>query len=147
MAKKSTTDIMGHRSEALAFVTLTRVPTIKPVRFDIGQVDFLAVIQELTQFRFFGVIVKGTMDVKSARDANVHGRRLNVDQRLTGLIYPFPTIVLLFSMDQEIGYYAWHMEPTVNEEDSPLLVKHESLNFHLCDQKALESIVASVEEW
>jgi hypothetical protein len=141
-------DVIGHRSEALAQVVLTRLPEVLPVRVDIGDIDFFAFLSsrenEEERFRFFAVIVKGAKQLGSVTAANNLGKTLRAN--LTDKVYIFPTIVLACSMEDEKVFYAWHMEPFV-ENNVPKLSKHRNMEFAEFTVDALKDTVERVDEW
>ncbi len=140
MASTDKSGIMMHRAEALAYVTLTRIAHLTPVRLDYGHIDFLADISNEQQLQIFGVIVKAARAIDSVKAANTYGRSINSHP------YYFPTVVLLFSMEDETGYVAWHTEPDA-PAPSTILHRHTQLDFHVCDNDELESIVSKVKSW
>lgn len=140
--------MVAHRAEALAIVALTRSPKVEPIRFDFGTLDFIAYIQETRggRYCFFGVDVKATIALGSVDAANKYGHTINKDGKLTAKTYFFPTIVLLFSMQDEMGYFAWHMEPK-KSKDRVTLTQHSELEFEPFDASALVRVIALVSSW
>lgn len=149
--RSSVATMIMHRAEALALVALTRNRFVTPIRADVGDLDFLALVQgkeEFAELRVFGVVVKATTKLGSLASANRYGARYNADHKITSTKYLFPTIALLFSMEDEKGYFAWVTEPEIEKRSTvPKLKQHDSLQFHEFDGPALDLIADSVSYW
>ncbi|WP_435009974.1 hypothetical protein P12x_001193 [Tundrisphaera lichenicola] len=97
----------------------------------------------------FGVVLKGTnRPLRGAEDADrllQSGSSKKSDVVLTS--YSFPVLMLLFSMQNDNGYFAWRAEPIVTPSREPRLQVHESYSFSTFDRAALGIIVDQVDEW
>lgn len=144
---RSLVEVIGHRSEALAQVVLTRLPEVFPVRVDIGDIDFFAFLDKdegREMFRFFAVIVKGAPRVGTVQAANKLGKTLQ--DNLAGKVYIFPTLVLACSMDDEKVFSAWHMEPSIVNNE-PKLTKRRTMDFTEFTVDVLRTTVNRVNDW
>jgi hypothetical protein len=95
----------------------------------------------------FGVQVMGTPDplpdeLHAARFANTNLKK----QRKAGF-FLFPTVVLIFSMEDDLGYYDWLLKPILNEDGYPGLRQASTLNPRKITKKAIEHIYSEAEEW
>lgn len=141
--------MVGHRSELLARVALTRRLNIDVFNMDTGGemgIDLLCSIRDptLPGFLPFGVLVWGTpnaLDTSEDLAKQVRGRRKKLD-KLTR--YFIPVIVLLFSMHNDREFYTWLVEPC---ENSTHLVDVADLDFKPFDAKQLDRVVRRITDW
>jgi hypothetical protein len=141
--------MVGHRSELLARVALTRRLNIDVFDMDTGGemgIDFLCSIRDptLPGFLPFGVLVWGTSDrLDTSEDLakHVRRRRKKLEKRTR---YFIPVIVLLFSMHNDKEFYAWLVEP---REDSTHLVDVPDLDFKPFDTKQLDRVIRRITNW
>jgi hypothetical protein len=141
--------MVGHRSELLAKVALTRRLNIDVFDFDMGgemRIDLLCSIRDasIPGFLPFGVLVWGTSDPLETSEElakHVRGRRKKPDKRTR---YFFPVIVLLFSMHNDEAFYAWLVEPC---ENSTRLVDVADLDFKPFDTKQLDRVTRRITNW
>jgi hypothetical protein len=61
--------------------------------------------------------------------------------------YSFPVIVLLFSMNDDKGYFAWSIEPFVDRTGKPKLKLNDEPFCTPFDRSSLATIVDRVNEW
>ena len=138
--------MVGHRSELLAQVALTRRLNIDVFNMDMGGemgIDFLCSIRDpsLPAFLPFGVLVWGTSDPLDTPEdlaKQVRGRRKKLDQRTR---YFIPVIVLLFSMHNDREFYTWLVEPC---EYSTQLMDVTDLDFKPFDTKQLDRVIRRI---
>ncbi len=97
----------------------------------------------------FGVILEGTTEVLANRDAATRHLETLFRKRddKTAPTYSFPVVVLLFSMPNDKGFYAWRIEPTLKGMREPRLKVHGRLSCDTFDRKSLDKIVKKVAEW
>jgi hypothetical protein len=141
--------MVGHRSELLARVALTRRLNIDVSSMDIGGamgIDFLCSIRDptLPGFLPFGVLVWGTsnpLDTSEDLAKQVRGRRKKLDKRTR---YFIPVIVLLFSMHNDREFYTWLVEPC---EDSTHLMDVADLDFKPFDTRQLDRVIRRITNW
>jgi hypothetical protein len=141
--------MVGHRSELLARVALTRRLNIDVFDLDTGGemgIDLLCSIRAPTVPGFlpFGVLVWGTpdpLDTSEELAKHVRGRRKKLDKRTR---YFIPVIVLLFSMHNDKEFYAWLVEPC---ENSTHLVDVADLDFKPFDTKQLDRVIRRITNW
>jgi hypothetical protein len=141
--------MVGHRSELLARVALTRRLNIDVFNIDMGGemgIDMLCSIRDPTfpGFLPFGVLVWGTsnpLDTSEDLAKHVRGRRKKLDKRTQ---YYIPVIVLLFSMHNDREFYAWLVEPC---GDSTQLVDVADLDFKPFDTKQLDRVIRRITKW
>ncbi len=141
--------MVGHRSELLARVALTRRLNIDVFDLDMGGemgLDLVCSIRDpaVPGFLPFGVLVWGTsdpLDTSEELAKHVRGRRKRLDKRTR---YFIPVIVLLFSMHNDKEFYAWLVEPC---ENSTHLVDVADLDFKPFDTKQLDRVVRRITNW
>jgi hypothetical protein len=94
----------------------------------------------------FGVILRATSDpLANERAAEMHiNSRFRVPK--SAVRYPFPVLVLLFSMQSDNGYYAWRMEPDLSQA-APILFLNERLACEKTSRAGLDSLVEKVRSW
>lgn len=144
--------MLRHRTEALALVTLTRVPEVIPTKVSFEHLDFLCVIksdddEEMKKVQLLGVNVKGTARLGSEERATSWGSKAMKLEGIGERVYYFPVIVLLFSMEDDKGYYAWQVEPATRDDDSPILHQNASFEFREFTVAALKTIIRKVRMW
>jgi len=99
--------------------------------------------------KFFGVRLKGTRQLLSSPDeAARHLRplyRKKANQPLPK--YGFPVVVLLFSMQNDRGFYSWQIEPIIDQTKEPRLKVHDTFSCSVFDRASLDSIVKKVNDF
>jgi hypothetical protein len=142
------------RATMLANVFLTRKPSMHVSRIDVGHVQFLAcsLQRDDDAIREFGVILWGTAkklpnEEEATKHANTHWRgRYDVRNDLPR--FAMPVLVLLYSVEEDLGYYAWAWEPFLESpSDQPKLRKPDSLACKKIQSDSLDKIVAKVRSW
>jgi hypothetical protein len=142
-------EMVGHRSELLARVALTRRLNIDVFDFDLGGemgIDLLCAIRDtnVPGFLPFGVLVWGTaepLDTPTELARHVRNRRRKLEKRPR---YFMPVIVLLFSMHNDEAYFAWLVEPS---ETTAQLVDVAEPEFKTFDVKQLDRITRRITHW
>ena len=141
--------MIDHRTQALTTVFLTGRNNIEVINLaDLGELDMLCriVSSEAEHEMLFGVIGKGTSEaLVNERLADTY-----VNSRLRGLktvkTYPFPVLVVIFSMQSDDGYYSWKIEPTVSDA-TPGLIMHDRFTCGRATKTGLDSIIDKVRTW
>ncbi len=97
----------------------------------------------------FGVALKGTIQsIRDAKEATqILGTMYREKSSDPSLRYPFPVVVLLFSMQDDSGYYAWLVEPVGVREGEPKLKLHGSPNCEPFNRTSLSYLIARVNDW
>jgi hypothetical protein len=137
------------RVELLASVFLTGRHDVEVFSIEFGG-DVIQIAKIITaddqNEKLFGIIPRGS--VKSLKTEAEAASFLNKERSRTHIRqFPFPVLVLAFSMVGDEGYYAWQSEPTVLESGIPGLVIHEKLACKRATRKALDLIVEKVTIW
>jgi hypothetical protein len=141
--------MIEHRAQALATVFLTGRNNVEVIRLpDLGELDMLCrvVSDDDSRQMPFGVILRATSDPS----ANERWAEMHLNSRFRGpkaaVKYPFPVLVLLFSMPSDDGYYAWRMEPELSAS-TPVLILNERFACEKASRSGLDSIVEKVRSW
>ena len=143
------------RAEILAMTFLTRQPGVIVQKVEFPTLDFL--IQVYPQeddprqaVRMFGVLLAGTSqelrnEEQATRFANTKWRHRH-DPRP---YYFFPILNLVFSMEDDQGYYAWSCAPRNSsaEYSSPTLHLLEKLSCKKVERKSLDEVIDEVDTW
>ena len=150
-----------HRTEALARVFLTRRADVEVAPFGSGIESGIDLYVRIIPSKEgdpgglfgFGVQLRGTgislPDEAAAnrygrhlRPGKIHGREREFQQ------YYFPVLVLLFTMDEDRGYYAWVTEPILAaDECKPHLRRATKLEFSRIQRDTIDDIVERVRGW
>jgi hypothetical protein len=141
--------MIEHRTQALTTVFLTGRNNIEVINLpNLGELDMLCrIVSPGEEYEMlFGVIGKGTSEVLvSARLAETY-----LNSRLRGLkavkTYPFPVLVIIFSMQSDDGYYSWKIEPTVSDS-APGLILNDRFSCERATKTGLDSIIEKVRAW
>src|SRR3954447_15062665 len=142
------------RANMLANVFLTRKPTIQVNRLDVGHVQLLVTdLQDETKsVRSFGVILWGTgkklaNEEDATKYANSHWRG-ETDAAHNLPRFFMPILVLVFSVEEDLGYYAWAWEPSLDSPSHSItLGKPESLTCTKIHSHSLDKILSKVGAW
>ena len=135
----TTSRFIEHRQNALATVFLTARESVRVIVADLGGgIDLIAeIVSEDARAGMFGVVVKGTSKaLPSEKDASRYLNDVLKRSKITQS-FPFPIIVLAFSMKDDDGYYAWLAEPYVSPEGMPKLDAREEFVCSTRDPKRL----------
>ena len=148
---ESIAQFIAHRVEALAYVSLTRRPDVTVTRLgEAGELDLLANIRALRsrQMRYVGVTVKGTARHLDEADASkVLRTAFRADERSGGPIqYPFPVVALVFSMDDDQGFFQWRVKPSVRD-GVPTLEAAGTFDCKRFTKAQFDSAVDAANEW
>jgi hypothetical protein len=150
MPRPSIRSLIENRAKILAMVQFTSRPDIHVSDLkDDGGLDLLVrIVSDGPGYqKFFGVLLKGTnQPLPNADRATQSLGKTKFEGRLSSK-YSFPVIVLLFSMVDDKGYFAWSIEPIVDRSGEPKLKLHESLSCAPFDRSTLQIIVDRVNEW
>ncbi len=95
----------------------------------------------------FGVDVKGTAKALDDEAAATRFAHASWKHRPTSGLFLFPIAVLLFSMEGDLGYYGWLLEPSVPNEHSPRLDRVATLTMHKIAKRSVDDIVQQVVAW
>ena len=98
---------------------------------------------------FFGVALRGTTQRLSNEDEASRYLKPLFRKKANRPLphYTFPVIILLFSMPNDHGYYAWQVEPIVKDTSRPRLRLCDSPSCSLFNRAALDKIVERVAGW
>jgi hypothetical protein len=140
--------MIEHRTQALATVFLTGRNNVEVIPLqDLGDLSMICRIltDEDDSDMIFGVIHGGTSEPLSERSAE---RYLNSRFRALKAVkqYPFPVLILLFSMQSDDGFFCWRMEPDVSE-GFPVLIRNDRMTCEKANRTSLDSIVERVRAW
>jgi hypothetical protein len=143
--------IVEHRTKALATVALTRRPDV--VVLEIDKHDFLDLYvqilpddEEEAGFIGMGVVLSGTtQNLDTARAATAFARKKLEGKRPKALFY-FPVLFLVFSMQNDKGYYSWLIMPSVDAE-GPKLHALDKAECRVFDEQSLDEIVSMTTKW
>lgn len=134
------------RAEHLAMMHLTRRDDLRVTRQpDASGMDLLVTIlnEGLFSGRQFGVVLKARMgghkpprlDARAIAREQVHFKDV-----------PFPVCMFFFSLDTDLGYYRWIVEPSVDSGAATLDLPGQMLLGALTPA-SLETIVNRVNAW
>jgi hypothetical protein len=144
---------INNRATMLANVFLTRKPTVQVNRLDVGHVQLLVNEAEANSVRSFGVILWGTgkklaNEEDATKYANSHWSG-GIDTAHADLPRFFmPILVLVFSVEEDLGYYAWAWEPSLDTPShSVTLRKPERLTCTKIHSNTLDKILSQVGAW
>jgi hypothetical protein len=124
----SVSQYVTQRAELLANLALTRRKDVQLVSFadrEAAGIDLLARIEEPVLngqvFPSFGVKILGTSEpLEDEQSANRYLNRHGKHRPRRGFLL-CPLVVLLFSMEGDVGYFSWLMEPQVSKDAVPRL--------------------------
>lgn len=141
--------MIEHRTQALTTVFLTGRNNIEVISLpDLGELDMLCrIVSQGGQDEMpFGVIQKATSEAL----ANERLAEMYLNSRFRGLKtpkrYPFPVLIVLFSMQSDDGYYSWKMEPDISE-GVPVLIPNERLTCERATKTGLDSVIEKIRTW
>jgi hypothetical protein len=145
-----------NRAETLAREFLTRRQEVVIHPFDDNDLHLVVTLApspslKIQGFSPFGMIVWGTdKSVSSEKAASSYAtRRWKSDGERSKSSHTFflPVITLLYSVKEDVGYYAWILEPHFPTEGPPKLIPNEDLDCTLIMRNSLDNIVQKVAEW
>jgi len=144
---------IDERVRALATMYLTRRKDLS-LNFDEkeGGIDLLVDILPATGHdeeagrRMFGVELKGANGSISIDQAQRQFKSaFKGKYRVPGL--PFPLCLFLFTMADNQGYFAWLIEPAIQNGLSKLRAVDDKPSVRILDKAALDEIIESVNKW
>ena len=144
---------MGLRAESLLMVHLTRRDdlVVRVTRSDDTGLDCLVTItrDHRDTGRVFGVILKASRSLRPSVVPGDAGYKLPVKLRPETIPkdVPFPLCLIVFSMDDDQGYYRWIKRPILNPSGQANLRLHEDERFAKLDSDAIDTIVQEVVDW
>jgi hypothetical protein len=94
----------------------------------------------------FGAVLQGLVSAVTAKEASGH-MQAEIQELINLGPYPFPVCVLLFTMENNEGYYAWAFEPVIEEGGKPIVRPTESPHAGKLNAASLEEIVSRVNAW
>jgi len=145
-----------NRAETLAREFLTRRPEVVIHPFGDNDIHFVVTLDpsaslKIQGFSPFGVLVWGTdKSVSSEKAASGFATRQwkSEDERSKRRhTYFMPVIALLYSVKEDVGYYAWISEPHFPNDGPPKLIANEDLACTQIMRNSLDNIVQKVAEW
>ncbi len=149
MSRATLSSMIEHRTQALATVFLTGEGNVEVIPFrELHGLEMICRIlpQEEDAEMIFGVIHAGIGGPIVSEEwaetwLNTHSGVLKVGKR-----YPFPVLVLLFSMQSDAGVYSWRIEPVL-DDDRPGLVLHERFSCEKATRASLDAILEKIRSW
>jgi hypothetical protein len=145
---------VGERAELLAKLVLTRDKNLEAVplseRADFGLDMIVRIHPPIAHgdvLPHFGVNILGTSIHLNDEDMATKVANLQWQDRPGKSVYLFPTIVMLFSVDGDSGYYSWLLEPHVGKDRMPTLTKVSPLGMTKISKKTVDDIVEEVKDW
>lgn len=141
--------LLTKRVHALATMQLTRRADLQvhDADFDPGP-DLMITLHRASKpgLRQLAVGLSGDWTTLSASK-----RAARVRSRLHALRrsgpWPFPVVAFYYSMETDLGWYAWASEPLVSPQGGFSLKTHESPSIHPLDTQALDDIIRRVDLW
>lgn len=144
--KQNLRQFIAERAEHLAIVHLTRGQNLFVERMtaDSGLNFLVSILQEKSSTgRIFGIQTKGI----DTGFKNIQDIPLFLSERDKGYFQniPFPVCLLLFTMDDDRGYYRW-LKYTLGEFDHNWYTI-EQYQWHFLDKTAIDQIIQDVNHW
>lgn len=144
---------LAKRAKQLAIVYLSRRDDLIITEHegpDFG-VDLLVTLTKDGNYtgRVFGVEVKALRSHQQPRriSSDVDGVHLNIGKVAIPKDIPFPLCLFAFIMENDEGYYRWIKEPIYGVGGEPHLAINATNAFRKLDSKAINDIVAEVNNW
>jgi hypothetical protein len=144
---------VGQRAELLADLVLTRRKEVQVFRVgakDIGMdlvVRLMHPVANNQILPMFGVQVKGTAQpLEDERSATRLATQWVKARPMKGA-FLFPVALLLFSMEDDTGYFGWLMEPRVAKGEEPALARPEFLEMKKITKKSVDEMLQRVVSW
>jgi hypothetical protein len=156
MNESSENKFIVSRAQTVAREFLTRRPEAVIHPFDGNDLDLVVTLDpsaslEIPGFSPFGVFVWGTnQSISSGKVAsNFATRRWKSERERSNSshTYLLPVIALLYSVKEDIGYYAWISEPLIPQDGPPKLIPNEDLHCTLIMRNSMDKIVQKVAGW
>ncbi len=141
--------MIEHRTQALTTVFLTGRNNVDviPLR-DLGGLSMICRIltHDEDMEMVFGVIHGGTSEPLAGERAAEKLLNSRLRASKAARQYPFPVLVLLFSMQSDDGFFAWRMEPDVSQ-GVPILMLNERLTCEKATRTGLDDVVERIRSW
>jgi hypothetical protein len=145
---KESSVMIEHRTQALATVFLTGRRNVEVIPFrEVRGLDLICRIlaDEDDAEMIFGVIcayIAGPIASERWAEKWLHAH----SPVLKGKKYPFPVLILLFSMESDEGVFSWRMEPDVSGS-VPVLILNERFACEKATRAGLDSVLKRVQSW
>ncbi len=145
-----------NRAETLAREFLTRRPEVAIHPFADHDLDLVVTLSpsaslKVPGFSPFGVIVWGTdKPVSSEKAASSFATRRwksENDRTKNSHTYFMPVLALLYGVKDDVGYYAWIVEPRLPNDGPPKLFTNEYLDCIPIMRNSLDDIVQEIAKW
>jgi hypothetical protein len=144
--------LITQRAIAMAYVRLAERSDLN-VREAIdgdGRYDLFHYVVRLPDkkrgLRQFAVESVGELEVGNQQAANqLLAEKVQVVAKIGP--YPFPTLLFLFSMKDDSGWYTWVSEPRIANDEEAELVLRKKPDCQPLTQSALDTIVSRVDQW
>ncbi len=95
----------------------------------------------------FGVQVKGTSEpLPDEASANKYVAA-RWDDWSPGQVFLFPIVLLLFSMQDDTGYFGWIMRPDVSSDGNPSLTKEAVPSLARVQHGVVSTVFGRVHKW
>jgi hypothetical protein len=155
MKDEAVREYVDQRAELLAQIVLTRLPEIEiapaVAKRDTG-IDLWArwfgVSPDAPFEPYFGVQVKGTVrHLADAKAASKFANDVRRDQKRGPGFYIAPTIIMVFSVQDDEGYWGWVMEPFLREKGRPALSRVDRIEVKPVTSKTIDEILGRVSPW
>jgi Domain of unknown function (DUF4365) len=141
--------LISERVRALAIMYLTRRSdlVVREETTDVG-IDLLVSVhpEEKEGLRQFGVELRGSWSAATAESANAGLYTSMQSMRRYGP-FPFPVVLLLFTMQDNQGWYTWAAEPMISSQGNPKLTQHGEAHCRPLDERAVGGLVERVNRW
>jgi hypothetical protein len=143
------------RAELLAKLILTRRKDLQVVSFadreELGIDMIVRILQagadEQMVSPYFAAQILGTSDLLEDEDAATKFANRNGKHRPTQMLWLCPILVLLFTVERDVGYYAWLLKPDVSAKEGPSLTRVQSLSMKKLSNKTVDEIIRQVRDW
>lgn len=142
------------RAHLLARLVLTRRKDLRVYSLneaeDVG-IDMIVHIAKeipgLPANPYFGVQIKGTSSsLENEAAASRIGQQAARAVQARAFILA-PIVLLVFSMEEDRGYWGWVMEPSVDGPQSPSLTRTDRMEMQRITKQSTESLVECVTAW
>jgi len=144
---------VAQRAELLANLVLTRRKDVEVIPLhqkDVG-IDLVARVRQPVMggqvLPMFGVEVKGTVNPLADDEAATRFANARAKRRPSSGLFLFPIAIFLFSVEGDVGYYCWLLEPSVPRDRSPRLDRVSNLSMHKITKRSLDDMVQQVVAW
>lgn len=148
-ANTELTDLMRKRTEALAYVYLTRRKgtVVESTEADTGAglIVTLPAAKKRPGLRQFGVALRSVLEPVTAGQVNAALRaRWPVPEYGP---YPFPVVLFFFTMRDDGAWYSWVAEPVVTADGQAVLTPRPDPDSHPLTDDSLDELIDRVNAW